>query len=55
MKTVILTSCNNSVEATLIQGNLANEGIESFLSNENYTALSEYERGNGQWNSGFCE
>ena len=27
MKTVILTSCNNAVEASLIQGNLANEGL----------------------------
>ena len=39
MKTVILTSCNNSVEAKLIQGNLANEGIESMIFNENYTSL----------------
>ena len=39
MKTVILTSCNNSFEAKIIQGNLANEGIESMISNENYTSL----------------
>ena len=51
MKTVILTSCNNSVEATLIQGNLANEGIESFLSNENYTSL--YPNMNGAMGNGI--
>ena len=39
MKTVILTTCDNSTEAHLIRGNLASEGIESFLSNENYTSL----------------
>lgn len=51
MKTVILTSCNNSVEAKLIQGNLANEGIDSFLSNENYTSL--YPNMNGAMGSGI--
>ena len=51
MKTVILTSCNNSVEARLLQGNLANEGIESILSNENYTSL--YPNMNGAMGSGI--
>lgn len=51
MKTVILTSCNNSVEAKLIQGNLANEGIESFTSNENFTSL--YPNMNGAMGSGI--
>ena len=51
MKTVNLISCNNSVEANLIQGNLANEGIESFLANENYTSL--YPNMNGAMGSGI--
>ncbi|HHT23678.1 MAG TPA: DUF2007 domain-containing protein [Bacteroidales bacterium] len=51
MKTVILTSCNNSVEAKLIQGNLANEGIDSIISNENYTSL--YPNMNGAMGSGI--
>lgn len=51
MKTVILTPCNNAVEAKLIQGNLANEGIESFISNENYTSL--YPNMNGAMGSGI--
>lgn len=51
MKTVILTSCNNAVEASLIQGNLANEGIQSFISNENYTSL--YPNMNGAMGSGI--
>lgn len=51
MKTVIITSCNNSVEAKLVQGNLANEGIESMISNENYTSL--YPNMNGAMGSGI--
>lgn len=51
MKTVILTSCNNSVEAEFIRGNLANEGIESFVSNENYTSL--FPNMNGAMGSGI--
>lgn len=51
MKTVILTSCNNSTEAELIRGNLANEGIASFVSNENYTSL--YPNMNGAMGSGI--
>ena len=51
MKTVILTSCNNSFEAKIIQGNLANEGIESMISNENYTSL--YPNMNGSMGSGI--
>ncbi len=51
MKTVILTSCNNATEAHLIQGNLANEGIESMISNENYTSL--YPNMNGAMGSGI--
>ncbi len=51
MKTVILTSCNNSVEAKLIQGNLANEGINSFTSNENFSSL--YPNMNGAMGSGI--
>lgn len=51
MKTVILTSCNNSTGAELIRGNLANEGIASFVSNENYTSL--YPNMNGAMGSGI--
>lgn len=51
MKTVILTSCSNSVEAKLIQGNLANEGIDSIISNENFTSL--YPNMNGAMGSGI--
>lgn len=50
MATIILTSCNNAFEAELIQGNLLNEGIESIISNENYTTL--YPNMNGAMGSG---
>ncbi len=39
MKTVKLTTCTNSIEAQLLQGFLANEGIESFTTNENFNSL----------------
>lgn len=51
MATIILTSCNNAFDAELIQGNLANEGIESIISNENYTSL--YPNMNGAMCSGI--
>ncbi|MFV0392382.1 MAG: DUF2007 domain-containing protein [Paludibacteraceae bacterium] len=51
MKTIILKSCNNSFEAKLIQGNLANEGIECIISNEHYTSL--YPNMNGAMGNGI--
>ncbi|MHB9055968.1 MAG: putative signal transducing protein [Paludibacteraceae bacterium] len=51
MKTIILTSCDNVVTANLIKGNLANEGIECFFTNENYTSL--YPNMNGAMGSGI--
>lgn len=39
MKSTLLITCNNSVEAALIKGNLANEGIECMATNERYTSL----------------
>lgn len=51
MKTAILTSCDNVITANLIKGNLANEGIECFFTNENYTSL--YPNMNGAMGSGI--
>lgn len=51
MKTVTITSCNNSVEAAMLQSLLENEGIASMLSNENYTCL--YPNMNGAMGSGI--
>lgn len=34
-----LTTCNNSVEAYTLKNLLENEGIESYLTNENFTNL----------------
>lgn len=39
MKTARLITCENLTEAFLIKGRLANEGIESFLTNQNFTNL----------------
>lgn len=39
MKTVCLTSLNNSIEANLLKIRLENEGIECFLANENFSTL----------------
>lgn len=39
MKTVTLITCDSTIEANLIQGRLKNEGIESFLTNENFSNL----------------
>lgn len=39
MKTVKLITCNDSIQAHIIQGALANEGIESVLHNENMSTL----------------
>jgi hypothetical protein len=39
MKTASLITCENLIEAYLIKGRLANEGIESFLINQNFTYL----------------
>ncbi len=39
MNTAILTTCNNAVEANLIKGMLENNGIECFLTNENFSGL----------------
>ncbi|MBP1612991.1 MAG: hypothetical protein H6Q13_439 [Bacteroidetes bacterium] len=39
MKTVRLTTCDNAIQAHLLQGALENEGIESILHNENFSTL----------------
>lgn len=39
MKTVKLITCNDAMEAHILQGALANEGIESVLHNENFSTL----------------
>lgn len=39
MNTVTLITCDNLTEAHLIKGKLSNEGIDSFLTNENFTNL----------------
>jgi len=39
MKIIPLMTCNDNVEAKLIQGHLQNEGIPCFLTNQNYTNL----------------
>jgi hypothetical protein len=38
-KTIRLTTCDNLPEAYSIKNRLNNEGIDSFLSNENFTSL----------------
>ncbi len=45
METTTLITCNNSVEANLIKGMLENNGIESFLANENFTNLMPHLNG----------
>lgn len=45
MKTVVLTTCNNAVEANLIKGMLENNGIECFLTNENFSNLMPFYNG----------
>lgn len=39
MKTIKLITCNDAIQAHIIQGALANEGIESLLHNENMSTL----------------
>ncbi|MFW5707819.1 MAG: DUF2007 domain-containing protein [Bacteroidota bacterium] len=39
MNIVRLTTCENSFEAHMIKGRLENEGIESYLTNENFSSL----------------
>jgi hypothetical protein len=39
MKTIRLTTCENTSEAYLLKGLLLNEGIDCFLTNENTTTL----------------
>lgn len=39
MKTVRLITCNNAMQAHIIQGALENEGIGSVLHNENFSSL----------------
>lgn len=39
MAIITLTTCNTSFEANLIKGMLENNGIECFLSNENFSTL----------------
>lgn len=51
MQTVILTSCQDVVEAKIVQDKLALQGVYSFLSNENYTSL--YPHMNGAMGSGI--
>ncbi len=42
MKAIRLLTCDNPVEAHLIKGRLQNEGIECFLTNENFTNLMPF-------------
>ncbi|SMD32399.1 Putative signal transducing protein [Reichenbachiella faecimaris] len=39
MKLVLLTTCDNSIDANLIRTKLEHEGIPCFLNNENFTNL----------------
>jgi hypothetical protein len=39
MKTVTLTTCENSIEANLIKGLLKSHGINCFLTNENFSNI----------------
>ena len=39
MSVIRLTTCENAIEANLMKGNLENEGIKSFITNENFSAL----------------
>jgi DNA-directed RNA polymerase subunit RPC12/RpoP len=39
MKTILLTTCNNSFEANVIKGMLENNNIECFLTNEYFSDL----------------
>jgi len=39
MAIINLTTCNTSIEANMIKGLLDSEGIECFLTNENFTTL----------------
>lgn len=48
-KTTLLMTCDTLQEATLVQGNLQNIGIPSFLANENYGSLYP----GATWNPAF--
>lgn len=39
MKTVLLKTCVNAIQAHILQGALANEGIESMLQDENISTV----------------
>lgn len=39
METIRLLTCDNNREASIIKGRLENEGIECFLTNENFSTL----------------
>ncbi|HJD76861.1 DNA-directed RNA polymerase subunit RPC12/RpoP [Bacteroides reticulotermitis] len=39
MKTIRLITCSNAAQAHILQGALANEGIDSVLHNENFSSL----------------
>lgn len=39
MKTIRLTTCDDAIQAHILQGALENEGIESVLHNENFATL----------------
>lgn len=45
MKTIKLTTCNSIQEANIIKGHLANEGIYSIITNENFTNLMPHYNG----------
>jgi len=45
MNTMVLKTCNNSVEANLIKGMLENNGITCFLANENFSNLMPHYNG----------
>ncbi|HZH74233.1 MAG TPA: DUF2007 domain-containing protein [Mariniphaga sp.] len=45
MKTITLTTCNNSIEANLLKGKLESNGIRCFLVNENFSNLMPHYNG----------
>ena len=50
MRVVSLITCDDSAEASIIQGHLQNEGIPCFLTNQNFTNL--YPNFNGVMGTG---
>ena len=55
METILLSTADNNVQASLLQSALRNEGIESFLKNEIYVFESDYEKAKEVLKNGFPE